>query len=209
MTGPQPFVFDGNGDAKKYAPATERNRDAITEVLRSVLPPSGYVLEVASGTGEHAVHFAREFPGLSWQPSDPDPAGLRSIAAWREEARLPNLLPPIELDVSMHWPVSHADAIICINMAHISPWEATLGLLRGAGQLLPEGCPLYLYGPFLQKDVLTAKSNENFDASLKSRNPAWGLRCLEKVTAAAQELGLQLQTVINMPANNLSVIFSN
>lgn len=207
MTDPQPFVFDESKAAKRYAPATDRNRDAITEILRHILPASGLVLEVASGTGEHAVHFAQAFQGLTWQPSDPDPAGLASIEAWSSEAQLANLLPPIALDASMNWSVAYADAIICINMTHISPWEATLGLVRGAGELLPEDGALYLYGPYRQNDVPTVKSNEDFDASLRSRNPAWGLRYVEDVAAAAEEFGVRLQSVIEMPANNLSLIF--
>lgn len=209
MTGSPPFVFDKNRHGKRHAPATERNRSAIAHVLCSILPSSGFVLEVASGTGEHAVHFAREFPNLVWQPSDAEPAGLESIAAWREEARLSNLLPPIELDVSVDWPALHADAIVCINMVHISPWEATLGLFRGAAKVLTEGGPLYLYGPYLQEAVPTAKSNEDFDSMLRLQNPAWGLRHLERVSEAAEEFGFRLQTIVEMPANNLSVVFHN
>ncbi|MEP7349963.1 MAG: DUF938 domain-containing protein [Sphingorhabdus sp.] len=207
MTGPVPFVFGQTGETKRHAPATERNRDAIVEVLRTVLPVTGLVLEVASGTGQHVVHFARSFPALDWQPSDPDPAGLASIAAWRQESELPNLLPPVELDAAASWPVYTADAIACINMVHIAPWAATLGLLTGAARILPQGAPLYLYGPYRQHDVVTAPSNEQFDISLKSRNPEWGLRDVEDVTAAADAVGLKLESIVEMPANNLSLIF--
>lgn len=209
MTGPQPFVFDESGEAKRYAPATERNRDAITSVLRTILPSSGIVLEIASGTGEHIVHFAQVFPALTWQPSDPDPAGLASIAAWREEAGLANLKPAVELDASVPWPVIYADAIVCINMVHISPWEATIGLLDGAAKILPENGILYLYGPYRRRGIPTVESNESFDLSLKSRDPAWGLRIVEDVVESAIAKGLQLFDVIEMPANNLSVIFRN
>jgi Protein of unknown function (DUF938) len=207
VSDPKPFIFEAGGEAKRYAPATERNRDAITDVLRQILPSSGVVLEVASGTGEHIVHFARVFPHLLWQPSDPEPAALASISAWREEAGLSNLLSPFELDASAAWPITVADAILCVNMVHISPWEATLGLLRNAASILPYGAMLYLYGPYRRHNVPTAESNEDFDISLKARNPEWGLRFVEDVTAAANGHGLQLETVVEMPANNLSLVF--
>jgi hypothetical protein len=193
---------------KRHAPATARNREAIVDVLCGVLPEQGTVLEVASGSGEHVVHFAQAFPALRWQPSDPDPAALKSIAAWAAEAGLSNVAQPVMLDASAgDWPVDSADAILCINMIHISPWEATLGLLRGASRLLPEGAPLYLYGPYLQAGVETAPSNLAFDQSLRSRNPAWGLRDVADVEAAAEKEGFQLERVVPMPANNLSLIF--
>lgn len=207
MTKPIPFVFDDQGEAKRHAPATGRNRDVITEVLRGILPSDGFVLEVASGTGEHAVHFARHFPALNWQPSDPDSAGLESIAAWRREAALPNVLPPFELDAAKRWPLNSADAIICINMVHISPWAAALGLFTGAAKILPKGAPLYLYGPYRRNGVAMASSNEEFDASLKSRNPEWGLRKVEDMTAAAETAGLTFDSIVEMPANNLSLIY--
>lgn len=207
MSEPTPFIFEAGGEAKRYAPATERNRDAITDMLRPILPSAGVVLEVASGTGEHIVHFASAFPHLLWQPSDPEPAALASISAWRQEAGLTNLLPPVELDASAAWSVPAADAILCINMVHISPWEATLGLLRNAASILPHGAMLYLYGPYRRCGVVTAESNEDFDMSLKSRNPGWGLRFVEDVAAAAETHGLQLETVAEMPANNLSLVF--
>lgn len=180
----------------------------ITAVLQSVLPTRGLAIEVASGTGEHAVHFARAFPKLLWQPSDPEPAALRSIEAWRVEAGLFNLLPAVALDVRANpWPVAAADAILAINMVHISPWAATVGLMRGAGRLLTAGAPLYLYGPYRQAGVETAPSNEAFDASLQARNAEWGLRDLEDVIAEAEANGFALELVEPMPANNLSVVF--
>ena len=193
---------------KRFAPATERNRDAITAVLAEVLPATGLVLEVASGSGEHALHFAREFSHLLWQPTDADPVGLRSIDAWRSAESLPNLLAPVHLDAaSDHWPIEHADAILCINMVHISPWAATQGLMAGAGRLLEAGAPLYLYGAYRQEGVPFAPSNEAFDRSLRSRNPEWGVRQLEDVSAEAARQGLALESVVPMPAHNLSVMF--
>jgi hypothetical protein len=195
-----------NADAKRYAPATLRNRDAIINVLRTVLPASGTVLEVASGSGEHAVFFAHALPGLVWQPSDPVPESCASIAAWSAEAQLPNLLAPLLLDATATWPKMTIDAVLCINMIHISPWEATIGLFRNAATLLPLGAPLYLYGPFRRHGVATASSNEEFDVSLKERDERWGLRQLEAVIQAAQSHGFRIGEVIDMPANNLSVI---
>lgn len=192
---------------KLHAPATERNRDAILALLRDELPAAGLVLEVASGSGEHVVHFAAAFPALQWQPSDPDPAALDSIAAWRAEAALPNLRQPIRLDARADWPDVRADAILCINMVHISPWDATLGLLRGAGNSLPAGGLLYLYGPYVRDGVETAPSNLAFDASLKARDPRWGLRRLEDLIAAADAEGLRFDRFVEMPANNLSLLF--
>ncbi len=194
--------------AKRFAPATQRNRDAITAVLRTVLPSSGVVLEVASGSGEHVVHFAREFAGLNWVPSDPDAEARGSVVAWVQEASLTNIAAPLALDAAAElWPITHADAIVCINMVHISPWESTVGLLRGAANLLPEGGPLYLYGPYRREGFETAPSNEAFDASLRARDARWGLRTLEQVRENAQLQGLQLESVTEMPANNLSIVF--
>jgi SAM-dependent methyltransferase len=190
------------------SPAAERNREPILEVLREVLPERGLVLEVASGTGEHSAHFARALPGLRFQPSDPDAAALRSIEAWRNEAALDNLLAPVALDASAsEWPVGSADAILCINMVHISPWSATEGLIRGAGRLLPVGGPLILYGPYRRAGLPTAPSNEAFDESLRSRNFEWGLRRLEDVVALAGAHGLELERVVEMPANNIVAVF--
>ena len=195
-------------DARRSAPHVGRNTGPILEVLRQVLPERGLVLEVASGSGEQSVAFARAFPKLLWQPSDPDPAALASIQAWRDSEALFNLLPPVELDAcAAGWPIASAEAIICINMVHISPWHATEGLMHGAGRVLEAGAPLYLYGPYRQSGVETAASNEAFDQSLRSRNPEWGLRNVEDVAAEAEGHGLVLERTIPMPANNLSVIF--
>jgi hypothetical protein len=195
-------------DARQHAPATERNREPILAVLREELPDSGLVLEVASGTGEHAVHFARALPGLTWQPSDPSPDALASIAAWRETQGSANLLAPITLDAaSADWPVVAADAIVCINMVHISPWESTLGLMSGAGRLLPFGAPLILYGPWRRAGHPLEPSNAAFDENLKARDPRWGLRLLEDVADCAAASGLDLSGVVEMPANNLTVVF--
>jgi hypothetical protein len=207
--GPRPFVIEPEGgDPRRSAPHVVRNAAPIAGVLRTVLPARGLVLEVASGTGEHALHFARAFPTLTWQPSDPDPAALGSIEAWRNGADLPNLLPPIELDARRpDWPIDAADAILCINMVHISPWAASLGLLDGAARLLGEHAPLILYGAYRRAGVPTAESNEAFDRSLRARDPEWGLRQLEDVAAEAARRGLDLERVVEMPANNLTVVF--
>ncbi|HYD37758.1 MAG TPA: DUF938 domain-containing protein [Allosphingosinicella sp.] len=195
-------------DSRRSAPATQRNREPILAVLRTVLPERGLVLEVASGTGEHAAYFAGLFPDLRWQPSDPDPAALASIRAWREDSGLANLLEPVRLDAAAEaWPVASADAVLCVNMVHISPWEATLGLLRGAGRLLAPGAPLILYGPYRRAGVPTAPSNAAFDASLRARDPRWGLREVEAVEAEAARNGLRLDRLFEMPANNLSLLF--
>ncbi len=192
---------------KQSSPAAGRNREPITELLRDILPERGLVLEVASGSGEHIVHFAGAFPKLLWQASDPEPASLRSIEAWRTEAGLFNLLPAVGLDArAAQWPVAQADAILCINMVHISPWAATAGLMRGAGLLLQPGAPLYLYGPYLQDGVETAPSNLAFDADLRARNPDWGLRSVESVVAEGEDRGFTLDRIVPMPANNLSVV---
>jgi len=195
-------------DHRRFAPHVARNAGPISEVLAEILPARGLVLELASGTGEHVLHFAREFPRLLWQPSDPEPASLRSIEAWREDSGLFNLLPATSLDArAAEWPVPAADAILCINMIHISPWSATVGLMRGAGRLLAEGAPLYLYGPYRRDGVETAPSNEAFDESLRERDPEWGLRELEAVEEEAGKQGLRLDRIVEMPANNLSAIF--
>ncbi|MFN7030616.1 MAG: DUF938 domain-containing protein [Sphingopyxis sp.] len=207
MTGPWTPSDGGEGD-KRHAPATLRNRDAIAAVLADWLPASGTVLEVASGSGEHAVHFAAAFPKLRWRPSDPDPAALVSIAAWSAEAGLPNIAAPLHLDASApDWPLGHADALLCINMVHISPWAATLGLFAGAARLLGAGAPLILYGPYIEAAAATADSNLAFDASLRSRNPAWGLREVEVVVDAAARHGFRFTERRAMPANNLMLLF--
>jgi len=199
---------EADGEAyKRHAPATLRNRDAILAVLREALPSSGLVLEVASGSGEHAVHFAAALPALDWQPSDPDPAALASIEAWRGEAGLANLRAPILLDAAADWPIDRAYAMVCINMVHISPWAATVGLFTQGARLLPKGAPLFLYGPYFQADVAPAPSNVEFDASLRARDPRWGIRALEDVAALATAQGFALDRVQAMPANNLTLIF--
>ncbi|TAL34274.1 MAG: DUF938 domain-containing protein [Phenylobacterium sp.] len=193
----------------RVSPSTARNRAPILEVLAPRLPALGLVLEIAAGAGEHAVHNAAALPHLQWRPTDPDAEALASIAAWRDHAALPNLLPPLRLDASDpdNWPVAQADAIVNINMIHISPWSATQGLMAGAARVLPPGGLLYLYGPYLEAGVETAPSNLAFDQSLKDRNSAWGLRRLEEVAALASECGLRLTERLAMPANNLSVFF--
>jgi hypothetical protein len=193
---------------KLYAPATQRNRDVITGVLKGVLPRSGVVLEIASGSGEHVVHFAGAFPALTWQPSDPDPAALASIGAWTSEAGVGNVLPPVRIDAAAAgWPMARADAVLCINMVHISPWAATEGLMKGSRMLLSSRGILYLYGPFIRTGVETAPSNLSFDLSLRQRDANWGIRNLEDVTDLAKRHGLACEAVVEMPANNLSVIF--
>jgi len=195
-------------DARLTSPAALRNRDPILDVLKSVLPDSGTVLEIASGSGEHIVHFAAALPGLIWQPSDPSEAARASIAAWLTAEQPTNILPPLNMDASAHdWPVTAADAVLAINMVHISPWPATLGLLAGASRLLLPGGPLFLYGPYRRGAEPMAASNIAFDADLKARDPEWGIRDLDAVAAAADTLGLSLDRVVEMPANNLSVVF--
>jgi len=195
-------------DHRQQAPAAARNRDPILAVLRGVLPRTGTVLEIASGSGEHVLHFARALPGLVFQPSDPNPEARQSIAAWAAESGLANLRPPLALDAaSPPWPVTTADAVLCINMIHISPWAATEGLMRGAAAILPPGAPLYLYGPYRRAGVPTAPSNEAFDRDLRGRDPSWGLRELEAVTNLADAAGFSGPAVTEMPANNLSIVF--
>lgn len=196
-----------NGD-RRYAPATLRNRAPILEVLRQALPSSGLVLEIASGTGEHAVHFARELPALTWQPSDPSAEARRSIEGWIAAEGLANVLVPIELDAaSDDWPIDRASALICINMIHISPWQATEGLMCGASRILDSGAPLYLYGPYRRGDRPLEPSNHAFDLDLQRRDPRWGLRDLDEVTACAADNGFERARIVEMPANNLSVVF--
>ncbi len=193
------------------APATARNREPILEVLRRVLPERGTVLEIASGTGEHALFFARALPGVTWQPSDVGPEALASIAAWREHEGSPNLLAPLALDVcAPTWstlPFDQVDAVININMIHIAPWAACERLMAGAARLLPVGGALVMYGPYQVRGVNTAPSNLAFDRSLRARDPAWGLRWLHEVEAAAADRGLALQETVAMPANNLIAVY--
>jgi SAM-dependent methyltransferase len=195
-------------DPRLYRPHVVRNREPILEVLRRVLPAQGLVLEVASGSGEHAAYFAQHLPTLQWQPTDPDAEALASIAAHRAAVRVPNLLPSLRLDVTAeHWPVERAEAIVCNNMIHISPWAATEGLVAGAGRVLSEEGVLYLYGPYQLDGRHTAPSNQAFDTSLRAQNPLWSIRDLADVTTLAERHGLVLAETVAMPANNLSVIF--
>ncbi len=201
-------MTDHATDRPLSAPATLRNRAPIIDVLRTILPSDGLVIEVASGSGEHVVAFARAFPQLIWQPSDISDAALGSIRAWTREAGADNVRPPVRLDaLDRPWPVESADAIVCINMVHISPWEATEGLMAEAARILPPGAPLYLYGPFRRTGEAFAPSNQAFDADLRLRNPDWGVRELDEVTALASAAGLDLDRIVEMPANNLSVIY--
>jgi cyclopropane fatty-acyl-phospholipid synthase-like methyltransferase len=197
-----------NRDEALASPSVERNRAPILTILQRVLPRAGVVLEIASGTGEHAVHFASALPHLTWQPTDYDEQALKSIAARRAASGLTNLLAPLALDASApEWPVKQADAIAAINMIHISPWRATQGLMAGAGQVLSLDGVLYLYGAYKENGGHTAPSNAAFDQDLRRRNPEWGVRDLEEVTKLAEDHGLKLAERIAMPANNLSIVF--
>ncbi len=194
------------------SPAAARNREPILEVLREVLPPRGVVLEIASGSGEHALHFAKAMPTLHWQPSDTSGSALNSIAAWREtlfhEDAPVNLREPIALDARLRpWPVEDFVALVCINLIHIAPWEVAKALFQEAGARLPEGGVFYLYGPFRRDGQHTSESNATFDASLREQNPRWGVRDLEEVIEFAAKHGLALERLVEMPANNLSVVF--
>ena len=176
-------------------------------MLREWLPPSGLVLEIASGTGEHAVHFAERFPRLDWQPSDIHPDALQSIAGWRKQSGLANVRAPLTLDAaSSDWPIARADAVLSINMVHISPWASAMGLIVGAARLLAPGAPLILYGPWLKEGVSTAPSNLDFDADLKRRDPEWGLRKVEDFAAAAEKRDFRLVDTRAMPANNMMLL---
>jgi cyclopropane fatty-acyl-phospholipid synthase-like methyltransferase len=196
-------------DARQYAPSTARNREPILAVLQRVLPTEGRVLEIASGAGEHAMFVARAMPSLRWQPSDPSAEARASIAAWIEADALNNVAPPLAIDArDEDWDVSGPfDAMVAINVIHISPWEMTLGLMRGAGKLLGPRGVLYTYGPYTRGGRHTAPSNEAFDASLKSRTPSWGVRDVADVERAAEEHGLRLREIVDMPANNFSLVF--
>jgi hypothetical protein len=203
-------------DLRRYAPATERNREPILAILRQVLPPTGTILEISSGTGEHGVFMAPQLAPRHWLPSDPNPDARSSIAAWQQSTPCDNIYSPIDLDASSsHWLVESGDlpnydpivAVVNINMIHIAPRSAYLGLFAGASRILPIDGILYLYGPFKQGGVHTAPSNAAFDESLRSQNPQWGVRDLEEITAVAHSHNLELQQVYPMPANNLSVVF--
>lgn len=195
-------------DPRLYHAHVARNRQPILDVLARVLPPTGLVLEIASGSGEHVVFFAQNLPSLTWQPTDTDAAALASITAHRAAARLPNLLEPMRVDATAErWLVARADAILCNNMIHITPWRVTEGLMAGAGRILESGGILFLYGPYRVGGRHTAPSNQEFDGWLKAQNREWGIRDLADVTALAQRHGLNLAETVAMPANNLSVIF--
>lgn len=191
------------------SPAALRNRGPILELLRTMLPDRGLVLELASGSGEHVLHFAEHLPALCWQPSDPSAAARQSVDARVRASGLGNIRPALAVDASIpeRWPLAHADAMLAINLVHISPKAATAGLLQGAARLLPAGAPLVLYGPYLEDDVETAASNLAFDADLKARNSAWGLRRREEVEALAEATGLRSDGRHLMPANNLLLLF--
>lgn len=193
---------------KRHAPAAARNSAPIAEVLATELPARGLVLEIASGTGEHAVFFARRFTGLDWQPSDPDAGARASVDAHAAQAGLTNLRPALEIDATdCHWPLAEAAAVLCINMVHISPWSATQGLFANAAKLLAEGSPLILYGPYLEADVATAPSNTAFDRDLRSRHPDWGLRHIEEMDRLGERQGFARTARHSMPANNLMLVF--
>ena len=196
---------------RRTSPATARNRAPILAVLQRVLPAHARVLEIASGAGEHAVFFAHAMPGVIWQPSDPDADARASIAAWIEAETLGNISPPLDIDArAENWGVPNEsfDALVAINMIHISPWEATLGLMAGAGRVVKPGGVLFLYGPFMRDGAHNAPSNEAFDASLKARDSRWGVRDVADVERAGSAHGLALAEIVEMPANNLSLVFA-
>jgi hypothetical protein len=204
--GGERFYEAAAAGTRRSAPAALRNREAIGEVLDHWLPASGLVLEIASGTGEHIIYFAKRFPRFDWQPSDIHPDALGSIRAWREQADLANVLDPLVIDASSDvWPIERADAVLSINMVHISPWTSALGLIVGAARILSAGAPLILYGPWLKGDIPTVPSNLAFDAELKQRDPQWGLRRVEDFAAAAHE-SFELVETRQMPANNLMLL---
>ncbi len=210
MTEPDSLPQDG----RQFAPATARNRDPILAILKRVLPPEGTVLEIASGTGEHAVYFAQNLEPRYWLPSDPAPDQRVSVNAWAAKEPCDRLQPPLNIDVTQKsWPVERIlpsppiTAIVAINMIHIAPWQACLGLMAGAGRILRPGHVLYLYGPFMRGGVHTAPSNASFDEMLQSQDPRWGVRDMEDVVDAARAQGLDLTEIIEMPVNNLSLAF--
>lgn len=207
MADPTPWIVaEDSGGVRKHAPATLRNREAIAAELAALLPAHGTVLEVASGSGEHAAFFAERFPALTFVPSDPDAVARASIASWC--AGLANVAPPLAIDATAgDWPIAAADAVLCINMVHISPWAATVGLFRACTALLPPGGPLILYGPYREAGVETAESNLAFDDSLKARNPDWGLRDVAELDRLAADYGFARTARVAMPANNLMLVY--
>ena len=201
-----------SADQRMFSPAAARNSAPILEVLKRVLPANGVVLEIGCGTGEHAVHFAGAMPSLTWLPSDPDSDNRASTASWIKSTGLSNVLPPLDIDVcAKSWGVEQTapfDAIVSLNMVHIAPWATSLGLFAGAGRLLRVGGLLFLYGPFMRDGVHNAPSNAAFDASLKARNPSWGLRDIAELERVGESSGLSLRETIEMPANNMWLVFS-
>lgn len=195
-------------DARETAPSAERNKEPILSVLSRVLPPRGVILEIGSGTGQHVAHFAEALPALTFQPSEMDVERHASIAAWASAGNLSNVRVPLAIDVTQRpWPVRNADAIVCINVIHISPWEATLALMAGAGQILPAGGVLVTYGPYTRGGAHTSPSNVAFDASLRARNPLWGVRDIDALVEVANGEGLTLEEVVPMPANNFTLVW--
>ena len=208
MTDQLRFYETGAPGGRRSAPAALRNREPIAEVLEEWLPASGLVLEVASGTGEHAVYFAERFPSLEWQPSDMHREALKSIRGWRAKAGLPNVREPVVLDAAAReWPIESADAVLNFNMVHISPWTSALGLIAGAARVLSTGGPLILYGPWLGAGIQTAPSNIAFDHDLRGRDPQWGLRKIEDFAEEAARFGFGLTERRAMPANNMMLLF--
>jgi len=194
-------------DSRETAPSPDRNKQPILDVLTRVLPRTGLVLEIGSGTGQHVAHFAKALPNLTFQPSEMDTGRHPSIAAWIAHEHLGNVRPPLAFDLMQPWPVRAADAVVCINVIHISPWEATLALMKVAGEILPPGGVLVTYGPYRRNGAHTAPSNEEFDAWLKARDPRFGVRDMEEVVAAAKREGMDLVEWVPMPANNFTLVF--
>ena len=195
-------------DRRLFAPSTERNRTHILPILQRLLPNGGEVLEVGSGTGEHAVHFCAHIPGLRWQPTDGDPEAIDSILAWIAHSGLSNIAMPLELELHNDaWPISYADAVVAINVLHYSPWSSTAALFRGAARVLPAGGIVYCYGPYRRGSTHTAPSNAAFDEWLRGIDPRFGVRDLEAVEAEAQRHGFDLTEIIDMPSNNFSLVF--
>ena len=200
--------LNATGDGRLASPSAKRNREPIAKVLSQVLPPSGLVLEIGSGTGEHAIHFARVMPHLTWQPSEQDKDCLRSISAWTAVEAQANVLQPLDLDVTdAQWPIATAHAIVCINMVHIAPWSVAQALLRGAGRILPPGGLLCLYGPYRVAGKHTSASNRKFDAQLRAMNSEWGVRDLDALANEARTFNIDLARTFQMPANNLVTVF--